>query len=210
MQYYFYKLIWYDQLSSPWWVYHISPVIFQAKYWRRVVEKKINEIKPDLIITQLNFGPPSIEAAVKYDIPSILFIRSYEHFCFIGFIKGTDCTKQCKKCIALQNKIHFLAAEKWLEWNRKAITNADLVIANSKFVANITKDWYNIKPMVLYPSTDTTKYSYKQHSKKYITLINPTKSKGVNIFLKIAESVHDKNSLLQDLEKKHYIGELLT
>ncbi len=111
----YYKLIWYDQLSSPWWVYHISPIIFQAKYWEGVVEKKINEIKPDLIITQLNFGPPSIEAAVKYGIPSILFIRSYEHFCFIGFIKGTDCTKQCKKCIALQNKIHFLAAEKWLE-----------------------------------------------------------------------------------------------
>ncbi len=56
--------------------------------------------------------------------------------------------------------------------------------------------------MVLYPSIDTTKYSYKQHSKKYITLINPTKSKGVNIFLKIAESVHDKKFLVAGLREK--------
>ncbi len=82
------------------------------------------------------------------------------------------------------------------------LTNADLVIANSKFVAKITKEWYNIKPMILYPSIDTTKYLYKQHSKKYITLINPTKSKGVNIFLKIAESVHDKKFLVAGLREK--------
>lgn len=196
------KLISYDQLFSPWWVYHISPVIFQAKRWKKILESKINDIKPDLIITQLNFAPPSIDIAVKYNIPSIIFIRSYEHFCFVGFINGTDCTKQCKKCINLQNKLHFFAAKKWLEWNKKAIINANLVIANSNYVSNITREWYGVNPIVLYPNIDIKKYQCKQYYREYITIINPTKSKGIDIFVKIAESYPEKKFIVVSGNKK--------
>ena len=196
------KLISYNKLFSPWWVYHISPVIFQAKRWKKILENKINDIKPDLIITQLNFAPPSIDIAVKYDIPSIIFIRSYEHFCFVNFINGTDCTRQCKKCINLQNKIHFFAAKTWLEWNKKAIRNANLVIANSNYVSNITREWYGVNPIVLYPNIYLKKYKCEQYSRKYITIINPTKSKGIDIFVKIAESCPLEKFLVISSNKK--------
>ena len=196
------KLISYDELFSPWWVYHISPVIFQAKRWKKILENQINDIKPDLIITQLNFAPPSIDIAAKYDIPSIFFIRSYEHFCFVGFIDGTNCTRQCKKCVNLQNRIHFFAAKTWLEWNKKAIISANLVIANSNYVSNITKEWYGVNPIVLYPNIDLKKYESNQYSGEYITIINPTQSKGIDIFVKIAESCHWKKFLVVSKNKK--------
>lgn len=166
--------------------------LLKAFYWKKVLEKNLTEIKPDLIITQLNFSPPSITIASKYNIPTILFIRSYEHFCPIGFINGTDCDVRCKNCISLKSKICYPYIDKWLKWNGSAIINTDLIIANSNFVADLTKKWYGVKPAILYPTVDTKKDKLKNKSKKYITIVKPTKRKGADIFLKIAESLHDK------------------
>ncbi|WP_052402919.1 glycosyltransferase family 4 protein [Methanococcoides methylutens] len=173
----------------------LFPIILQAKYWKKILDEKINDIKPDLILTQLNFAPPTIDIAVKYKIPSIFFIRSYEHFCPIAFINGTNCNRQCQNCIPLQNKLRFLNLDKWLEWNIDAIRHSNLVIANSKFVANVTKEWSGIEPFVMYPSIDMSKYESDKQSKKYITMIKPTKIKGLDIFLKIAKSIPEKEFL---------------
>lgn len=176
------------------WLIRSYPML-KALYWKKVLEKEISEIEPNLILTQLNFAPPSIDIAVKCQIPSILFIRSYEHFCPIGFVNGTNCDKNCNNCIPLRSKPHHLFINKWLGWNRAAIQNADLVIANSNFVANITKKWYGIEPKVLYPTIDAAKYLCARNSKEYITIIKPTKRKGSEIFLKIAESLPERKFL---------------
>lgn len=202
-----YKLIWFDKFSSPNWHYHISPLILQATYWEKVLEKKINQIKPDLILTQLNFASPTIDIAVKHNIPSIVFIRSCDQFCPIGFINGTDCDKQCHNCIALQNKIRFLHVKKWLNWNYKSIGNSNLVVANSRFIANLTGELCNVNPIILYPSVNLTKYNCQNGQKEYITLVNPTKGKGLDIFLKIAELMPDKKFIavgrsVRDIDKK--------
>lgn len=191
-----YKLLWHDLLSSPKWKYHISPIIFQAKYWRKVLEKNIIAIKPDLILTQLNFAPPSIDVAVKYNIPSIMFIRSCDQFCPIGFINGTDCDKKCHNCISLQNKIRFLYIDKWLKWNYKIIGDSGIVVANSHFIANLTKKLCNVNPIIMYPSINLIKYDLQNNSKEFITLVNPTKGKGIDIFLKIAKSLPQKKFIV--------------
>jgi glycosyltransferase involved in cell wall biosynthesis len=197
-----YKLMLYDQLKSPRWIYHLSPIIFQAQYWKKNIEEQISEIDPDLIITQLNFAPPTVDIAVKHNIPSIMFIRSYEHFCPIGYINGIDCNGQCNNCISLQNKIHYLHVNKWLKWNLNAIRNSSLVIANSKFIANITNEICAVKPVVVYPTIDTKKYHCKSDLKEFITIINPTNLKGSEIFLEIAKRLPDQKFIAVGGSKK--------
>ncbi|MCQ6962760.1 glycosyltransferase family 4 protein [Methanolobus chelungpuianus] len=166
--------------------------ILKSSYWAKNLEVEINKIRPDLIITQLNFAPVSIDMAVKHGVPSILFIRSYEHFCPIGFINGTDCNKKCNSCIPLKSKHHFLCLTRWLKWNSNAIRNADLVIANSYFVSSLTKMWYGVEPSVVYPTIKNERYQSDFESKQYISIIKPTQAKGAGIFLKIAETLPDK------------------
>jgi glycosyltransferase involved in cell wall biosynthesis len=197
-----YVPIWYDILRSPRLMFHFSPVIFQATCWGKILEDKIRKINPDLIITQLNFAAPSVDIAVKYNIPSIMFIRSYEHFCPIGYINGTYCNRRCKNCISLQNKLHYLYINKWLKWNFNAIRNSSLVIANSKFTAKITNEICTVEPIVIYPTINKTKYQCKSDLKEFITIINPTKSKGAEIFLKIAERLPDKKFIVVGGSKK--------
>lgn len=186
------RLVWYDNLRSHRLFYHSSPVILQARYWEKILETEIKKICPDLILTQLNFAPPTIDVATKYGIPSVFFVRSCDQFCPIGFINGTDCDKQCQNCIALQNKMRFLHVKKWLNWNYKSIENSNLVVANSHFIANLTSKLCNVNPIILYPSVNLTKYNCQIDQKEYITFVNPTKGKGLNIFLKIAELMPDK------------------
>jgi len=75
----------------------IFPIIPQCEEWRLIIDNEIQKYNPDLIITQLNFAAPTIDIANKYNIPSIMFIRSYEHFCPDAFLK--------LYVISIQNKI---------------------------------------------------------------------------------------------------------
>lgn len=193
---FFYKPIWYDIVDTPSFLFHFSPILFQAKYWKQVLERKINKIKPDLILTQLNFSAPSIDIAVENSIPSIVFIRSYEHFCPIGFINGTNCSGQCNNCISLHNKIHYLYLDKWMKWNIDIIKKANLVVANSRFIANLVTKKCNVDPIIFYPSVDSKKYLIEFNLKEYVTIINLTNLKGADIFFKIAKSLPTKKFLV--------------
>lgn len=174
----------------------LLPIIPQAKEWGIIIDKEIQEYKPDLIITQLNFAAPTIDIANKYNIPTIMFIRSYEHFCPIAFMKGIDCDKKCEKCITLRLKPRYPNINEWLDWNKKAIKNSNLVIANSNYVADITKKWTGVMPEILYPTINLKKYQTTNRKKEYITMIKPYREKGIDIFLKIVKNTPNEKFLI--------------
>ena len=174
----------------------IFPIIPQCEEWRLIIDNEIQKYNPDLIITQLNFAAPTIDIANKYNIPSIMFIRSYEHFCPDAFLKGVNCDKNCKNCMSFRFKTRYPNIEKWLEWNKKAIINSNLVIANSYFVANITEKWTGIIPEILYPTINLKNYKTLNQKREYITMIKPSKEKGIEIFLKIVKNTPNEKFLI--------------
>lgn len=175
------------------WLFSINN---QCNEWAKIIDGYVREIKPDLIITQNNFTAPTVDIATIYDVPVVTFIRSYEHFCPIAFTKGTDCSnRDCKECITLRNKLRYKDIEQWLDRNKTAIKDSEIVIANSKFVANITKQRTGKNPYVIYPTINLDDYKDQNEGKEYITMVNPSKGKGKDIFLKIAKSMPEKRFL---------------
>ena len=191
------SILWFNLRYSPKLKYHISPVIWQAHHWKNYIDEVIQECNPDLILTQLNFSPPTVDVAKKYAIPVIMIIPSCDPFCFTNFTKGINCNGKCNGCIALQNKIRYILPQKWLKWNRDAIRNADLLIANSQFTRMlIQKKFMPQNPCsVVYPGIDVSKYCSGENSREYITILNPVKPKGSDIFLEITKQIHGKKFL---------------
>jgi len=191
------SILWFNHQYSSKLKYHISPVIWQAHHWTNNIEEVVEEWNPNLILTQLNFGPPTVDVAKRHGIPVVLFIRSWEPICFTNFSEGTDCNGRCDNCIAIQNKIRYLFPQKWLRWNRDAILNADLSVANSLFTSNLIQSRLRLQNpcSVVYPSIDTSKYYSGENSREYITILNPVKPKGSDIFLEIAKRIPEKRFL---------------
>jgi len=192
-----YGILGYSRFFYPEGIRFIYPIYSQGRAWKEIVDEEVRSFQPDIIITQLNYAPAAIDIAKKYGIPSILFLRSFEHFCLIGFEKGVDCSRDCGRCLSWRNKMYYFNWRKWLTWHQSAIENAGVVIANSKFVAGLPEAIYNIDRniRVLYPAVEITHPMKNPISKNHITMINPNRLKGGDIFLKIAERMPDRSFL---------------
>jgi glycosyltransferase involved in cell wall biosynthesis len=81
-----------------------------------------------------------------------------------------------------------------MKWHRIALKEADIIIANSKFVQNVARS-YGVEAEVVYPFLMLENYAAKTGKKEYITLVTPCVRKGVEIFLKIADKLPNKKFL---------------
>lgn len=182
---------------------------YQSKQWSHILENEIKGIKPDLIFTQLDFAPSSIRIAKKYNIPSILFIRSYEHFCPIGFINGSDCNKKCWDCLSFPGKLQYPFLKRIMNEHKKSLQNADLLIANSRYTADIAKEWYNVTARIVYPSIELEEYKADRGEPNYILFIgHGKKHKGIEILLKIAGKLKNKDFLVVGIHNRNIRNEI--
>jgi len=182
-------------------------IFLENKRWIKILNDFMKENEPEIILTQLEFAPSTIDIAKKYNIPSFLFIRDYFHFCPIGFVNGINCNKKCCFCIPKVNTrlynflkygqdiSQYIFTMKMLKWSRRAVKNANIVIANSAFLSNLTKKWFNVDTEFIYPFIDLKSIKSKEYKREYITFIKPDILKGAKIFIDIAKRLKDKKFL---------------
>ena len=143
-------------------------------WWKSVVGAKIDEIKPDVLITQGLFMPASIEVAKEKGVKVVSFVRNTMHVSINGFIPVTlKYYSQYPYYWSLKKKF------------RKNLVKSDVVIANSSAIKKITDDALGTDCVVVYPFVKMKNYKVKS-SKEYITMINPDVHKGYRIFREIA------------------------
>ena len=129
------------------------------------LEKWCNDIKPDMVLMQHFFST----AVGRKGIPTIVFIRDDS---------GINISAP------LLSKLYNMP---FAALRRRQIRRADLVVANSKFTAEVLQN-FRIQSEVIYPFIETE--NYKIHGKfnpKYITFIRPEPWKGLEIALSIAK-----------------------
>jgi glycosyltransferase involved in cell wall biosynthesis len=90
--------------------------------------------------------------------------------------------------------IHDNTSHNFLTLNLSNLTTH--VIFNSKNTLNHYKHYLNCDYSLIYPGILIQKTSFKVKAKKYITFINPTEDKGLDVFIKIAESCPDLSFLV--------------
>lgn len=146
------------------------------------IEQLLTQIKPDLILTQLNIAEHAVALAKKHHIPSLLFIRSIEYFCATP-MEFDSCDKDCNHC-----SIH--------PYNRTIrqrystmIADADHVICNSQFMSQLTRDFYGRENTVIYPPVILAEHCAVHNTKTFITLCKPELYKGSEIFFAIAREL---------------------
>jgi glycosyltransferase involved in cell wall biosynthesis len=119
-------------------------------WWKYFLKKIIDKIKPDILITQLNLVPSSIEIA-NDKTKKIIFVRSYEHICPEGFIKGVNnCDGNCFMCTSLHRKFRYPFTVKLLKWHKKSFNKSDIIIANSIFMKKILQKFISNKIYVIF------------------------------------------------------------
>lgn len=147
------------------------------KQLERSLKKKMKSFSPDLVITQQDFAAPTIKAAFDEKIPSIVFMRNYEHLCLCANPEK-KCMRQCSACYgygSLNPYRHFVDAV--FGYEKKWIPRASLIVSNSHYMAGVVRDWFGIDSPVVYPFVH--KIEPKYHSPEYITMVNPSKHKGI-------------------------------
>ncbi|MDD5015860.1 MAG: glycosyltransferase [Atribacterota bacterium] len=162
--------------------------------WKKVVIKYIKRIQPDLILTQLGFAPAVVFAGKENNISTVTFLRDFTPFCPLSFNKKTVdmCNKICKDCHAsIHHKLLAFFIKKIMVQHRLSLEQSSMVIANSNYLAKISKSVYGIEADVIRPFIQLNNYIAKKSGleKNKITFINPQVNKGVEIFFKIATAL---------------------
>ena len=174
--------------------------LFESLKWRKLTRKVLRETKPDVVLTQLDFSAPTILASNDVNIPSVLFVRSFEFFCLRDFNARAQCDGKCPYCLeGWKDKIQIPFAQGLIMLQKKGFCQATKVVANSQFMARKCFEYFNRNVEIIYPIgwEDMLRRGkeWRIHEPEHITMITPMIHKGVQIFLDIARSMPQEKFL---------------
>lgn len=163
-----------------------------------------------MVITQTELTPASTIIAKKHEIPVLIFVRDYQHFCLsiLRDVKDTNILKKhnCLKYATWKYKVQYPFFREVIKWFKTSFDLADVTLANSTFVQKLAKE-YGVKSTVVYPFIKIKDFVAENKSPEYITMIRPSVRKGLKIFLKITDAMPEYKFLaVGDSEK---VGELI-
>ncbi|MCQ1536899.1 glycosyltransferase [Methanosarcina sp. KYL-1] len=167
---------------------------FVFKQLERSLSRKMRNFSPDLVITQQDFAAPTIKIAYEEKIPSIVFMRNYEHICLCANPES-NCNRNCSVCYgysSLNPYRYFVNAV--FRYEKEWIPRASLILSNSHYMASVVKDWFGVESHVIYPFV--REISVREQNPEYITLINASKHKGIETFLEIVRKLPEKKFLV--------------
>lgn len=158
------------------------------------VTKHIRSISPDLVLAQQDYAAPTLKAAYEAGVPSIGFIRNYEHFCLCNDPER-QCNRHCSACYgySFYNPYRY-CVDAVFEYERKWLKKASLLVANSNFMRRVIKDWIGVDSSVVYPFV--RKIQATRIDPEFIAFINPQKHKGIEIVLEIADLLPERKFLI--------------
>ena len=152
----------------------------------------------DVIVTQLAWTPMVIGKAKQYNKKCVVFIRSMENVCRIVHQDPkylSECEQKCKKCK------HRITG---YEEQGRALLQADLIIANSKWTSKMLKEEHGLKSEYIYPFIDFETYKeIELSSPNYIAMNKWSWPDGTEIFLDIAKVMPDYNFKIVGYEAAH-------
>jgi len=127
----------------------------------------------------LNWAYNGIALAKKHHIPSVLFVRSYEYFCWT-YTQFDLCDRKCSECKF--HPVNRTLRDKF----RNMFDDADEIVCNSEFMRNVTKEFYGRDSKVVYPTINFKDYRTEDNTRTFIVMNQPEAHKGSSLFYDIA------------------------
>ncbi|MFH1409365.1 MAG: glycosyltransferase [Nanoarchaeota archaeon] len=166
--------------------------------WEKVLQKYIDEIKPDLILTQLQFMPGSVKAAVKNRIKSVAFIQNWEHFCPYLFMNHDpeQCQKDCFSYCPPAYKIQWPVVQRIRKLHTWGFRHLDMVFGDSQYCCDVLKEYTGVTGLPFHPIVHLDKFKIEKNSKEFVTFINPILTKGITTVLKLVRLMPETKFLV--------------
>jgi len=158
------------------------------KKWRLYLQNNLNS-SFDLVIAMNDLGPPSVEVAESYNIPSLFFIRNLE-------VSGQEMYNAKKDFIQnLQTadfgaRIQYPFFVKNFQSYKKGLKKTTKPIANSEYVAKRLEKDFGVSSEVIYPPIKLNEYKVEYNINGSIGMVGPRNmDKGADIFFDIVEAL---------------------
>jgi glycosyltransferase involved in cell wall biosynthesis len=164
------------------------------KLWGPKLDKFLDEYPPDLIITQNRLLYSTVDVATHRDIPVVVFVRAFSMFCptqFRGHDPLNECNRQCKKCLPWRLRIKYGSIRRNLDKYEKGLRKATLLIANSRYMREVIRHFYDMDAAVVYPTIDFQQYRANASEREGVLFVKPQYVKGLPIFIQVARQMPD-------------------
>jgi len=159
----------------------------------RRIEQYITTVEPDEVHSQHFFAPLCAEICERRDVPFCLYLRDMTNF---GHFDRRDFS-------GIKRIIYAPFFEYYARAQERAIRKADIVIANSEFMARKCMEKFDVEAIVQYPEIDVSKFSIVVPSMEFIGMMGTSKSKGIDVFIELARRFPRERFLLagKDLQR---------
>lgn len=163
--------------------------------WGRYLRQQLSS-EYDLLITQGELAPASVQVAKELNIPSLFFVRSMALTGYEKYFPNYDHIENLSRT-DIGGKVQYPFLRKNFHDYQRAAIDATHTIANSEFTATKLKELFGIDSCVIYPPIEVENYRVEYDKSGYITMVNPrAEYKGADIFLDIAMGLPDEEFLL--------------
>lgn len=166
--------------------------LVQNEYWQKPVTEAIVAFRPDLILTQNMLAPSAIAAARACGVRSAILFHGHRCMSPTFFYREDALTAAEPSFFSMPWRIRFKwpVVRRTMALYRKAYTDADGVIANSRYSAQALERFFNRDCPVLYPLLDM---HYERvpavcsaGASQRILFVKPQRNKGVEILERVA------------------------
>ncbi len=173
---------------------HWIDLSLRDKAFARFALWAVNDFKPDLVLTQLNFTEGAVSAARGAGVPSIVFLRSPEFLCPMGLTTrpSAECTGDWKECLPFGARIQYRWLARWMAGMQSAILAADLVVANSQWMADLAHKHLGIEVHVVHPPVDPDEVRPSEWKPSYVLYMGQLSHKGLDTFLNVAHALPEQ------------------
>ena len=148
----------------------------------------LRRFSPDVVLTQLELSPDVVSLCAELGVPSVLFVRSHEHYCAYP-MRMEGCTFDCPACRPAELR-------SWFEKSARAFRDADLVVCNSKYMRRNVKRFFGRWATYVYPLVNARRVQVEHRLPTYVTMVRPLLHKGIDVFLEIAGSLPSTRFLI--------------
>lgn len=169
--------------------------VLTRRQWGRYLRQELAS-DYDVLITQNELAPVSVQSAAKRNIPSLLFVRS---MALTGYEKYNHSSGHLSNFVNtdLGGRVQYPFLWKNFQEYKHAAQTATRTIANSEFTATKIKQLFDVETTVIYPPIKLEQYRVEYDRDGYITMVNPRAAyKGTDIFLNIADEMTNEMFLL--------------
>ncbi len=166
--------------------------------WQNEVSALARSFRPHVIMTQGMLAPGAIKAAKAARIPVAYFFRGYAPLCPLHYqAKNPElgCARpKCWHCLPLRGKLKYPLVQAALELYDESIPVADTVVANSSYISELFKRYWNIESEVLLPSLRVEAAEKPVNSPGgYLLFVKPQLAKGLALILEVARRLPERS-----------------